>query len=462
MKEIGTIAVGRLNNGAHFLYVSNVLARAEADTKVSEKAAAQVSALKTAVAQEDRDLKLSQKSLLTDDIAQADHDRDQLYIGYKQAVKGFLNLPVENLAQAAKVLNQHIIDYAIDPQEQLDKETGMLVNFLADLEGKYAEQVSALSLTPFVTALKEANERVRTFTADRTEERMTQTVGALKNSRKASDEAYRALVKWVNALALIEGETEYADFIDYVNTEITHYKREVIGQKSKAPDTSAGQGGASGDSDNDDDKPGQSGGGDDDGKDEPVTPPDDDPSGETHTGGCHPRTAGGIPPSHAETRETNPQNPTVETRRATSPQTASQRQGAQDKHAAPRRDAACHVSPSRQATPRRERQTRRTPCRDAACHVSASRQATPRRARQTRKNLVETRRATSPQTARPSQLPISFGNLTCRDARMRLYNFSSNSRYAPRIPNGKRRGAPRLYKPPGNRRDARDKPTEPS
>ena len=161
MKEIGTINLHRMNNGAHFLYVSNVLARAEADTKVSEKAAAQVSALKTAVAQEDRDLKLSQKSLLTDDIAQADRDRDQLYIGYKQAVKGFLNLPVENLAQAAKVLNQHIIDYAIDPQEQLDKETGMLVNFLADLEGKYAEQVSALSLTPFVTALKEANAQLQ-------------------------------------------------------------------------------------------------------------------------------------------------------------------------------------------------------------------------------------------------------------------------------------------------------------
>ena len=237
MKEIGTIALGRMNNGAHFLYVSNVLARAEAEARVSEKAAAQVSALKTAVAQEDRDLKLSQKSLLTDDIAQADHDRDQLYIGYKQAVKGFLDLPVENLAQAAKVLNQHIIDYAIDPREQLDKETGMLVNFLADLEGKYAEQVSALSLTPFVTALKEANERVRTFTADRTEERMTQTVGALKNSRKASDEAYRALVKWVNALALIEGETEYADFIDYVNTEIVHFKREVLNQKANTTTT---------------------------------------------------------------------------------------------------------------------------------------------------------------------------------------------------------------------------------
>ena len=231
-----------MNNGAHYLFMNNIVTRAEAHEKVNEKAAAQVAALKAAVAQEDQDLKLSTKSLLTDDIAQADHDRDQLYIGYKQAVKGFLNLPVENMAQAAKVLNQHIKDYNIDPREQLDKETGLLVNFIADLEGKYAEQVTTLALTPFVTNLKEANERVRSLTADRTEERMGNTVGALKASRKASDEAYRMLVKWVNALALIEGEEEYADFIDYVNTEITHYKREVMGQKAKAPDTSGGSG----------------------------------------------------------------------------------------------------------------------------------------------------------------------------------------------------------------------------
>ena len=240
MKEIGTISLGRLNNGAHFLYVSNVLARAEADGKVSTKAATQIAALKAAVAQEDKDLKLSQKSLLTDDIAEADHDRDLLLGGYKQAVRGFLNLPVENMAQAAKVLNQHIIDYDIDPQAQLDKETGLLVNFIADLEGKYATQVAALSLTPFVTNLKEANERVRTLTADRTEERMAVSVGALKQSRKAADYAYRTLVKWVNALALIEGEAEYASFIDYVNTEITHYKREVIGQKADPAGTSGG------------------------------------------------------------------------------------------------------------------------------------------------------------------------------------------------------------------------------
>ena len=60
----------------------------------------------------------------------------------------------------------------------------------------------------------------------------------MKTARTASDDAYRALVKMVNALALVFGEKDYTAFIDYVNTEITHYKREVLGQKTSAPSTS--------------------------------------------------------------------------------------------------------------------------------------------------------------------------------------------------------------------------------
>lgn len=50
------------------------------------------------------DLKISQKSMLTDDIATADAEWDGLYSGYKKAVNGFKNLPVENMAKAAKEL----------------------------------------------------------------------------------------------------------------------------------------------------------------------------------------------------------------------------------------------------------------------------------------------------------------------------------------------------------------------
>ena len=240
MKEISDINIQRMNNGAHFTFVSNILARAEADTAVKEKASELVSNFKAAVTAEDEALKISQKSLLTDDIAKADNDRDVLYAGYKKAVEGFLAMPVADMAQAAKVLSQHIKDYKINTAGQLDKETGLLVNFITDLEGKFSAQVITLGLTAFVTNLKEANERVGTLTLQRTNEKMGITVGALKTARTASDDAYRALVKMVNALALVFGEKDYTSFIDYVNTEITHYKREVLNQKSTSPSTSGG------------------------------------------------------------------------------------------------------------------------------------------------------------------------------------------------------------------------------
>lgn len=238
MKEIYDINIQRMNNGAHFTFVSNILARAEADTAVKGKASELVSNFKVAVAAEDEALKISQKSLLTDDIAKADIDRDALYAGYKKAVEAFLAMPIADMAQAAKVLAQHIKDYKINTAGQLDKETGLLVNFITDLEDKYSAQVAKLGLTAFVTNLKEANERVRMLTLQRTNEKMGVTVGALKAARTSSDDAYRALVKMVNALALVYGEKDYTAFIDYANTEITHYKREVLNQKASAPSTS--------------------------------------------------------------------------------------------------------------------------------------------------------------------------------------------------------------------------------
>lgn len=52
----------------------------------------------------------------------------------------------------------------------------------------------------------------------------------------------RQLVMFVNAYALIEGDSKYLSFIDYVKTEIVHYKREVIGQKFGSSQTSSATG----------------------------------------------------------------------------------------------------------------------------------------------------------------------------------------------------------------------------
>jgi len=95
--------------------MTSVLNYAVADEKIAEETHLKplVQNLTTALTKEDEDLKISQKSLLTDEITKADNLRDSLYRAYKKAVKTYLDLPIAAQAQAAKVLNQHIKDYGM-------------------------------------------------------------------------------------------------------------------------------------------------------------------------------------------------------------------------------------------------------------------------------------------------------------------------------------------------------------
>lgn len=117
---------------------------------------------------------------------------------------------------------------------QFDRETGLMMNLIGDLEEKYKAEVAALSLDSLVAAMKAANEKVRTAMSARNAEDSARQVGAMKTARAAVDEAYRLLVKYVNAYALIEGDADYADLVARMNALIVRYKRQVLGQKANA------------------------------------------------------------------------------------------------------------------------------------------------------------------------------------------------------------------------------------
>lgn len=246
MLEIIPISTERMNNGAHFAYHTEVLARVNADSKIKAKISTQLTAYQAALDKEDGALVLSRKNLNTDEITRADSQRDSLYIGIKNAVRAFENAADPVMQQSARMLTQLFKDYKIETAMQLDRETGLLSNLIADLEGKYSNQVTALSLTALLTALKTANETVRTAMSTRTAELAVKEVGAMRNARKIVDDCYRTIVKYINAYALIEGETDYLDFIDVANTEIVRYKRQVLGQGATRP-KSTRPGGGSGD-----------------------------------------------------------------------------------------------------------------------------------------------------------------------------------------------------------------------
>ena len=159
--KIDSIYLGRMPNGAHFTYMELTIERIEEDETVKAKIAAELATLKSAFQVEDDCLKISQKNALTNRIDSADTRRDGYYSGYKGTVKGFLKLPAGEMLDAAQDLDQHMTDYKIDTRAQLDRQTGMMTNFIADLETRFATQVELLGLGTFVTNMKEANDEVR-------------------------------------------------------------------------------------------------------------------------------------------------------------------------------------------------------------------------------------------------------------------------------------------------------------
>ncbi|MFC2378451.1 MAG: DUF6261 family protein [Segatella oulorum] len=230
MVDIQKVDLVGMNNGAHYEFMKVVNDRFAAETTLSTNASAKkaMEALAAALKEEDRCLVISRRNLITDD-----KTRDDIFRSLRKAINGFTDAPVPDVAKAGKVLKQCVADYAINPAMQLDRETGLLHNFIADLETKHAAEVAKLGLTLYVAPLKEANAKVEQFIVGRTTAQSAIIAGELRQARLATDAAYRHLVKFVNALAMVSGTTDYDALAKFLNEHIDRYKHEVLPKKKK-------------------------------------------------------------------------------------------------------------------------------------------------------------------------------------------------------------------------------------
>lgn len=245
-KEIGSMAMTRLSNNAHFAFVKLTIEHANECEAVKTNAATALAALTTAYNAEDTAIKIATKNLLTDDITAYDKARDKVYIGYKSIVNGYTYMSGD-LGTAAKTLQQHVKTYNINTAAQLDTEAAAVYNFIQDLQSNYAEQVKTLGLDAVVTAMKEANDKVLAILGSRDADNATKETGAVKAARAKTDAAMETFIKTVNALALINGDTDYATFIDTTNEQINRYKRNVLNQSISSSSTDNNGGSSSSD-----------------------------------------------------------------------------------------------------------------------------------------------------------------------------------------------------------------------
>lgn len=237
--KIERISIGKMNKGAHWNYMETVVSCLDKFEPVKTKVQTEYSSLLTAMETEKTYFTVSKKSETTAEIEESDRLRDMHYSGFSGAVDYALLSSDATKVKYAQQLKQYIKDSGVKTKDQRDKQTGRMTNFLTGLRAKFATEIAALNLEDIVASMERENEAVKAHTEDRAEEYGSRVKGALRKARAVTDDAYRKLVEKVNALIVIEGGTDYEEFVKLLNAEIERYKREVLNQSPKKDDEDA-------------------------------------------------------------------------------------------------------------------------------------------------------------------------------------------------------------------------------
>ena len=186
------------------------------ETKVNE--------FTTAVDAFDDALKASATNPATATATAADDARDASWRGGNNYLTAMCAYPDAEIAAYAAEAKSLFDKYGDPTKLAQTEESGVLHNLLQDLEALDSSKRTALNLDVWITDLKTKENAFLAAAAQRTEADAARQVGIVKETRTAAETVYRSLVDTVNALAMINGDAEYATFIDHVNAMIERQK----------------------------------------------------------------------------------------------------------------------------------------------------------------------------------------------------------------------------------------------
>jgi hypothetical protein len=154
----------------------------------------------------DKLLIVLRKSVYTKEMENADTNRDDLFHGFYDVVKGMQKQPDEAKRKAALRLFNVLRQYRKSILSgNYAEESSAIYNLLQDLGGTYAADVTLLALDEWVTALGEAEKTFLACRAQRTQESVDKPKEALKLIRVQTDTLYKGMAGMFDAQLLADG-----------------------------------------------------------------------------------------------------------------------------------------------------------------------------------------------------------------------------------------------------------------
>lgn len=242
MKEIVSVDLAKGRNAEHFQFHANVLTFATSALAVELKIETLQKTYADLFKRED-DLYMQTRAYEeTQAMNEKDRERDDLFIYIKQVVAAMLYSPVPEKKIAAQKIEFQMRPYKDAASKPVAENTAQVTNCLQVLESDAnTAYITALGLTDVLPLLKQANNEFNELYVNRSDVKLGRVSNDnLKSVRSQTDEAYRAMVKAINALWLVN-ETIMHDaaqaaklggLIDNINALIVQFSETLSRRKA--------------------------------------------------------------------------------------------------------------------------------------------------------------------------------------------------------------------------------------
>jgi len=228
--EIEKLKISNLRNEEHYNFNLDFSGLVAQHTAAALGVETKLPAYLAALGKEHQALNTVQASATTEEITDADAQRDDTTRGLVGSIKLALNHFDAEVRKSAKKLKLLLDTYGEIATKPYDQETASITKLVSDLEGAYASDVAALGIAGWVLGLKNQNIAFDNLKKQRYDESTIKPQQNLKDARIETDTCYRAIIKRIEALIEINGETAYAPFVLALNQRIDNYQK-VLAQR---------------------------------------------------------------------------------------------------------------------------------------------------------------------------------------------------------------------------------------
>ena len=231
--EILNFDLSRLRNEEHFQFQTEFKVLVENNTAAALGVDVQFHDYMLQYKDEEEALDVIRKSAVTEDLAEADKCRDATFRGLSDAVKSATRHYNQQIKHAAIRLQTVFDHYGNLSRKPFDEETATITSLTTDLKTTYANEIIIVGINDWVLELINNNSQFETIKNKRYDEEAGKTQLSMKDVRPAIDKIYRTIVQRINALIIVNGESNYSSFVTELNLRIQHYKHLLAKRKGR-------------------------------------------------------------------------------------------------------------------------------------------------------------------------------------------------------------------------------------